>query len=304
MKFSRVQYISASLVAGLMSAGVALAYDDSAPADSYSSPKADSHPLANHPKPKDWIFFGANLGGTNVSPQASLLEADKSGTQFDLKVLYSHFWNDWVLDLGAGYLINNVKGTDSFSRNWRVKTKAGFAEVSPRYRLNENWQLGLVLNGLFGTDVSFDQNESVDTQVFAVAIGPRINYEWGDDTGRWRLGAHVMTDLNVENRSVLWYMADIQYGFPISSSARPHEPVEQTPEPAPAPEPSPDPLTTTPVPQNPIARVEAPKFAETVGTGTVRIYLPEAILRFKTARSDLRPGSYAILSKVSEYLTH
>lgn len=293
MKLFRVEQLTCAILAGVLSASVAMA------ADEYGS-TSRAHPLENIPKPKNWIFFGANLGLTTVSPDSTLLEADKDGLQFDVKALYSHYWNDWVLDLGLGYLINNVSGQDSLNRDWKVRTRSGFAEISPRYRLSENWQLGVVLNGLFGTDVSFDQDELTDTQSFTIAAGPRINYEWGDDEGRWRIGAHVMKDFNISPREVWWYMADIQYGFPISSSDKPYEPVEQAPV-EPTPEPTPEPLTVTPADQP--ARVEAPQFAQAVGTGTVRIYLPEAILRFKTARSDLRPTSYAILGKVAEYLT-
>jgi outer membrane protein OmpA-like peptidoglycan-associated protein len=270
---------------------------------------APAAPLAENPKIKNWIYFGGDLGLMTLKPDSSLNEADKSGIQFNLKALYSRYFENWVLDLGLGYMVNNINGTQSSSTvnavagkvgdcflgaDCKTRTRAGFLEVSPRYRLSQNWQIGAVVNGFFGTDVSFDQTETNDTQSFALAVGPRLNYETDGEEGRWRFGGQLLTALNLTNRSALWLQADVQYGFPFGAGEEPYQPVAQTPL-APEPSPLPEALPAAPV-------REAPQFATEMGTGTVRIYLGEAVLRFKTSRSDLRPGSYEILDKVTKYL--
>lgn len=263
---------------------------------------------ANSPVNKNWLFFGGDLGLMSVKPDAALIEADKNGLQLHLKGLYSHYFENWVWDFGLGYLMSNISGTQPTSAsngqcfagaNCKVNTRSGFIEISPRYRINQNWQFGLVGNGLFGTDVSFDQDELIDTQSFTILAGPRLNYETDGEDGRWRFGAQIQKALNITSRSLLSFQGDIQYGFPLGGAAEPYKPVEQVVEKAPEPTPTPTPeaiVTPEPAPR------AAPQFATAVGKSSVRIYLGEAVLRFKTAKWDLRPGSHEILDKVTGYL--
>ncbi len=242
--------------------------------------------LETIPVPRQWLYFGANAGYSSVNT-SQRLESDKNGYQFNVKLLGSQYWRDWVGDLGVGYFYNRVSGTDLTSNlinaKVYVRTKAAFIELSPRYRFNENWQLGPVVNGLFGTDVSFDESETVDNKRFAFMAGARLQYEVGDNESRWRFGAQAMKDFNISNRNVLLVQADIQYGIPLGST-KASEPKEEAPAPV--------------VYKRPVA----PKFAEATTENSVKIYLGEAVLRFKTAKSELRPSSREILAKLSTYL--
>ena len=306
-KSSRALAPSLTLITVLMIAGTCVS--TAARADEVIVNSAPPASLADNPEHKNWIFFGADLGVQKLTTDAALNEADKSGSQFNLKVLFSHYWENWLIDLGLGYMNSDIKGTQSTSANvggcfagqsCTTKTKAGFIEISPRYRLSQNWQLGLVLNGFFGTDVSFDQDELNNTQGFSLAVGPRLNYETDGETGRWRFGAQVLKSLNLNSRSSIWIQGDIQYGIPFGAGKEAYPPIASAP--PPAPEPTPEPyVAPAPAPAPPPR--EAPKFATEMGKGTVRIYLGEAVLRFKTAKSDLRPGSYEILDKVAKYLS-
>jgi outer membrane protein OmpA-like peptidoglycan-associated protein len=242
--------------------------------------------LETIPMPRQWLYFGGNAGYSSVNT-AQRLESNKNGYQFNVKLLGSQYWRDWVGDLGVGYFYNRVSGTDLTSNlidaKVYVRTKAAFLELSPRYRFNENWQLGPVVNGLFGTDVSFDESETVDNKKFALMAGLRLQYEVGDNESRWRFGAQAMKDFNVSNRNVLLVQADIQYGIPLGSSKATEPKAEEA---APV------------VYQRPVA----PRFAEVTAENNVKIYLGEAVLRFKTAKSELRPSSREILAKLSTYL--
>jgi outer membrane protein OmpA-like peptidoglycan-associated protein len=169
----------------------------------------------------------------------------------------------------------------------KVRTRAGFLEFSPRYRLDLHNQLGLVFNGFFGTDVAFDESTSDPDQGFALAGGARYDWETSpNETRRWRFGVQVLHDLTISDRGIWWVMADIQFGIPLVFGSAP---AAVTPPPAPTP---------PPVPARPIE----PKFAEVTPEKGVKVYLGEAVLRFKTASSQLRPSSLQILEKVAKYL--
>jgi outer membrane protein OmpA-like peptidoglycan-associated protein len=245
------------------------------------------------PTRKLWLYFGADAGYTSVKPSSGSRESDRDGYAIHFKALLSKYTRDWVGDLGLGYSFHSASGADKFSplANARVKvvTRAGFVEFSPRYRLDVHNQLGLVLNGFFGTDVGFNEATTGTTTNFALAGG--IRYDWETDPSeerRWRFGVQALHDITVSNRGIWWVMADVQFGFPISIGA-----AKAAPPPIPAP---------VPVAAAPPARPTAPQFAEVTPEKSVKVYLGEAVLRFKTASAELRPSSKQILQKVAKYL--
>jgi outer membrane protein OmpA-like peptidoglycan-associated protein len=251
---------------------------------------ADRMPLKADPRERTWFFAGANLGFTSVSPDSSIRESGRNGYAAHLKALASRYTTNWVFDLGLGYQHHYASGKDEYSpfsnAQVKVKTRSGFVEFSPRYRYDTHWQLGAVLNTFFGTDVSFGESVSEDSS-FAIAGGPRVDWETEGEKHRWRFGAQAMHDLSLGDRAGWWVMADVQFGIPF---------VKGHSEPAPAPSPV---VEAPPAPVRP----QAPKFAEITPEKSVKIYLGEAVLRFKTASAELRPSSREILTKVAKYLT-
>ncbi len=248
-----------------------------------------------------WLFLGANLGYTSVSPASSSRESKRSGYAVHARGLLSKYWTRWVADLGVGYQHHTASGRDRFSvlnePTVKVKTRSAFVEFSPRYRLDRHWQLGAVANGFFGTDVAFDESISRDNKSFALAGGLRADYEtnFGKTearANRWRFGAQILRDLTVADRGIWWFMADVQFGFSLARTPKSGE--------AGAIYTSAAEVNAAPV--APPKRAVAPRFAEVTPEKAVKIYLGEAVLRFKTASSELRPSSRQILEKVSIYL--
>src|SRR5690606_39173311 len=233
-----------------------------------------------------WIFFGANLGYTSVSPDSTIRESDRDGYAAHLKVLGSKYWSKWVADFGLGYQHHVASGKDEFSplrdASVKVKTRSLFVELSPRYRVGPRWQVGAVVNGFFGTDVSFGESV-VDDSSFSLAAGARADYEKPGENQRWRYGLQIMHDLTVSNRGVWCVMADIQYGIPFSNGGSSVEPTA-----------APDPTVSE--------RPKAPQFAEVTPEMNVKVYLGEAVVRFKTASAELDPMSHRILEKMTKYL--
>lgn len=237
-----------------------------------------------------WVYFGANLGYTSVKPTDAIRESSRDGYASHLKVLGSKYWEKWVGDLGLGYQHHYASGVDRFSirpnGTVNVRTRSLFLELSPRYRLDSNWQLGAAFNGFFGTDVAFGESTGADTESFVLAGGARVDYEMPGEEHRWRFGAQILHDLTVKNRGVWWVMADVQFGIPTMVGG--DSPAAAEPEPAPV----------VVAPKRPVA----PTFAEVTEQKGVKIYLGEAVLRFETASARLRPSSKQILVKVAKYL--
>lgn len=253
--------------------------------------------LGADPSRRLWLYFGADLGYTSVGAGSSARESDRSGYAIHAKALVSKYVRNWVADLGVGYFHHMASGDDRFSplseATVKVKTRAGFVEFSPRYRLDVHHQLGLVLNGFFGTDVAFDESTTDSNTSFALAGGLRYDWETSPaEERRWRFGVQAMRDLTISDRGIWWVMADVQFGIPLvfggGAVAKP------TPEPAPLAAS----VTVVDGPKRPVA----PKFAEVTPEKTVKVYLGEAVLRFKTASAELRPSSRQILEKVAKYL--
>ena len=99
----------------------------------------------------------------------------------------------------------------------------------------------------------------------------------------------MMRDLTIPNRGIWWIMADLQFGIPFFGGSEQRE--VSVPIAAPA-----SVIVETP------KRASAPRFAEMTPEKSVKIYLGEAVLRFKTASAELRPSSKSILDTVSQYL--
>lgn len=254
------------------------------------APAADRSILGYDPAERLWIYFGTDIGYTSVAAASGSRESDRDGYAIHLKVLLSKYTRNWIGDLGVGYAHHQASGADRFSpladATVRVKTRAGFVEFSPRYRLDTHHQLGLVLNGFFGTDVAFDESTSDANTGFSLAGGLRYNWETApEESRRWRFGAQILRDFTVSKLGIWWIMADIQIGIPLVA-----------PKSAPAPEPAPAPVVEAP------KRPVAPQFAEITPEKGVKVYLGEAVLRFQTASSQLRPSSRQILEKVAKYL--
>lgn len=262
--------------------------------------------LGYDPAERLWMYFGADAGYTKVQPSSGIRESDRDGYAIHLKALASKYTRNWVGDLGLGYAYHNASGTDRFgsltNATVTVKTRAGFLEFSPRYRIDLHHQIGLVFNGFFGTDVAFNESTTNLNTSFSLAAGARYDWETApNEKQRWRFGAQVLHDLTVSGRGIWWAMADIQFGIPLLFGGAGSETKAEAPTVVPSPVPEPSPMANTPDAEAP-KRPVAPQFAEVTPEKGVKIYLGEAVLRFKTASAELRPSSRQILTKVAKYL--
>ncbi len=216
------------------------------------------------------LFFGIGAGYLGLSTKKTL-ESGKTGTEGNLRLIASPEWDHWLLDLGVGYQYSQLLGDSGFPPSQvKVITRSFVGEVSPRLKLSffgsQGFQIGPVAQVLTGGDVSYDEAGTTEELSTQYRAGAKFLYQWGEDF-RWRIGASVLSSLNIENRNALSVLLDLQFGF-------------------------------TPARPAPVARKNenpgTPEFAE-VKDRAIRIYLGEALLSFPL-------GSDQINSKAKEEL--
>lgn len=177
----------------------------------YGAESSYSKIRADETKKPLYLNFGLNFGLSTIDGQDGKVQEDQRGYLLDLKSIFSYYKNDFVYDVGGGWFYSNMK--NDFEG---TETRALFSELSVRYRLNENWQLGPIYNHYFGTDVSHllgnDQNKSRSQLPL---IGLRLNYEIPNLSNRVRLGVQGLTDVTLPGRQMYLAQADLQIGFSI-----------------------------------------------------------------------------------------
>ncbi|MBC7397062.1 MAG: OmpA family protein [Bdellovibrionales bacterium] len=177
-----------------------------------------TQPLS-HAGESPWtLFAGLDLGFSNFSPyNDSLTEAARSGSHIGPRLLIAHYTEKWVLDGGLGYQFIINRGTNSDRSVNTANTRNVYADFSARYRIGEHWQLGPEFQYWLGTDKGLNPtipgsdtiSELSNTSAWG---GIQAVYEWMD-TNKLRVGGRILTDLNVEGRTVNIFQVFFQFGF-------------------------------------------------------------------------------------------
>lgn len=177
---------------------------------------APERAFAERPLPLH-LFGGSDLGWSTVTPYA-FPEGDRSGLDFDLKLLGSAYIRQhWIVDLGGGWQYSKRSGENLNGGFSKVITKGAFVEASARYGSFTGWQFGPVVNMILVGDVGLGNGALVDSQAKnATLAGVQAFYEWPESKYRVRVGGRWMTDVNVENRSVNVFQAGVEIGIPLS----------------------------------------------------------------------------------------
>jgi outer membrane protein OmpA-like peptidoglycan-associated protein len=235
-----------------------------------------------------WLFGGLDLGYSDLS-KVTVTEKAKSGYHLDLKGVAAFYREDWIFDLGVGWFNNNMSYSDS-AYKVRVITNGIFVEGSPRYRLDESWSVGPLVNWIFSNGTSFDERQQADDPVkSAFLAGLRVNWEtWIGESTLLRLGGHWLTDLNVKDRTLNIFSGDIQIGFPLGGGDS-REPVARV-----APRTQIAAAAPAKKARPPVARVTAPRM--------VTISLGEELVLFPTAKWDVLPVYRNNLSRFATLL--
>lgn len=202
-----------------------------------------------------------------------------SGPQLMAGALVSYVAQQWVFDAGLNWLYSRISGsTTNPNQAADVHTRAGLAEVSPRYRLGERWQLGPVADILYGTDTAF--GPAVGNSSVNALVGVKLAYEMPVGDFALRYFGQALTLVSVASRQVTVVEAGIQFGLPFGLGAPPRETeVIQTSAAAPAP-------TEEAIPSPADMAVE----------------LDPTLIFFSTDSARIRPSAESVLENVGTYL--
>lgn len=158
-------------------------------------------------------FAGIDMGSSALATVPSS-ESKKDGYQLDVKGLISFYHPSWDFDLGLGYFSNNMSTT---VHNLRVVTNGVLLDFEPQYRCTSRWQLGIALNLLVGSDVSFSESDTgSNSDTFNLLAGVVTKYEI--PVGKiysLRLAAQVLSTITETSRLIWIAQGGLQFGFPI-----------------------------------------------------------------------------------------
>jgi hypothetical protein len=153
------------------------------------------------------IYLGSQLGLITADNRAN--DKDESGYQFNFKVLGSYFLETpYVFDLGIGSHFSKLSNRGDYVAN------SMFAETSLRYRPADKWQIGVTAHFMPMKDIDF--TSSTGEKGIAALTGLSVyNQQSFNSLKPWqlRLGAKVLTDVNIPQFQTFLIMLDAQIGF-------------------------------------------------------------------------------------------
>ncbi len=158
------------------------------------------------------IFGGLDLGMAFYSETGARTDGPRSGFDFGVRGLVAYYLDSWVIDGGLGYFILNSSGTDTLNVPISSSIRTIYVDLSPRYRLDENWQIGPELQ--FWTTSDYGLNESIRSLESnnALMAGVQAMYEWGAEK-KYRVGARWNMDLNEPSRNLNVVQGFFQISF-------------------------------------------------------------------------------------------
>ena len=266
----------------LAAVGAVLCLSQVASADSYNPNyrrkviRPESIPEETSNEAPWYVFIGADVGVSNYSPyNNSQTETSRSGFNGGVRLLLAHYWDEFVLDGGAGWTYINNSGTNADGSKNQDTSKVAYLDLSPRFRIGKNFQIGPELEYWISTDQGLNPTVSGTDTLSTVSntsgwIGAQALFEWTEEQ-KVRLGARgLYCFTGAPSRTVTTIQGFVQIGFDIFGSSkedtshyeqvsqrdieraeemRPSAPlVMATPEPTPEPL-NPDPVVmTTPAP--------------------------------------------------------
>lgn len=163
-----------------------------------------------------WHLFGGMGAGFGIV-SGSGYQSSPGGPEFQVNGSVAYENDRWAIDAGAGWIYTAISGTNSLDQPVSVKTRAGFAELSPRYRLSDRWQLGPVVDFDFGTDTGF--GPTIARSAFITPfVGLKLVYEQPLAGWALRFFGQATTDASGARMATLGTVG-VQIGLPFSGNS-------------------------------------------------------------------------------------
>jgi flagellar motor protein MotB len=146
-------------------------------------------------------------------------EGPFSGMYLNGKALASLMLDSWIIEGGAGWGYSALYGKTASENpaeqeiGHRVYTQAGFAELGLRFRLSDKFNLGLITQDHFGTDLTFSQRKNIVRNM--ILAGGMAAIDLFSETGIFRIGATILSEIPNNDRRILQYGLSLQFGIPL-----------------------------------------------------------------------------------------
>jgi outer membrane protein OmpA-like peptidoglycan-associated protein len=203
-------------------------------------------------------------------------EGPYDGGSLSGKALASFLFDDWLLEGGLGWsysaLYGTIKGENPIDPELgqRIYTQSAFAEAGIRVRLTPRFNIGLIAQDYFGTDLSLSQRKGLVSNM--LLGGAMAALDLFGESGIFRIGAQLLAEIPDNNRQVLYYGATLQFGIPLKD----YDVLLRK--------------TDVLVRRERVQKIEIPKIiTKTVVRDVTKYSLPSGAFRFAKAQSALNP---------------
>jgi len=266
--------IATLLSASLISITASAADTQAASSQSAATTRATEEMNERQARP---LWFYGSIGAGYGSAQGSEFGNNPDGTALMLGGVVAYKIPQFVFDGGVYWQQVSLSGTLPSGQSLNIKTRSGLAELSPRYRVSQVFDIGPVAYTSFGTNTNFSAtSDGSDTAVFA---GLKANYEIPGELLNLRLTAAGARDVTISNRDVYMITAGIQIGLPLT----PGKPYR-----APAPAPV---VIAKAAPERPIVKAE------------LRLSLSPKVVYFNTASAKMGANAQRIVREIGAFLS-
>lgn len=176
------------------------------------------------------LIFSADMGLVLGFPSTELTDyKTKTGLAIEGKALGSILLDNFILDAGLGWFFYNVSGDEPiFVDGSKILNEAGqvvtddtgiklsgtIIEVSPSYRIKQNYFAGPTLQIRYPSDLGYDSR--IARNALGLYLGAQGGYQMFDEDLNTRFVGRMMLPLNYKNWLGFIFMAGVQIGLPFT----------------------------------------------------------------------------------------
>ncbi|MEN9810433.1 MAG: OmpA family [Pseudomonadota bacterium] len=164
------------------------------------------------------LQLGTDVGLLNHTTTISN-EGPFTGNYLTGKALASFLLDSWILEGGIGWGFSALYGKTRDNNpaapeiGHRIYTQSAFVEGGMRYRLTPKFNLGLIVQDYFGTDLTLSQRKGLVRNM--LLGGGMLAVDLLSESGIFRLGAQYLFEIPDNQRYVQTYGLTLQFGLPL-----------------------------------------------------------------------------------------
>lgn len=167
-----------------------------------------------------YFYYGGGIGVSSLETRFEneiLEETDRVGYRISLDFAPSYYTDNWVFDLGPGWLHTKFEDKKSNGTLIKLKTSTFFVEGAARYRISPEWSFGLFYINIVGQKLILGASQNIsnaDTDETASQLaGLALFKDVYKDKDRTRYYAKLERSLDVEKRELTTLNLGVQWAI-------------------------------------------------------------------------------------------